>query len=478
MRRRGLTHAELSAIDGESEADYYRRMRRVLIVDDKQKLCESLGSGFAERGWKSEFAFDGQAAVSRFSSTAFDVVLLDVRLGEEDGTRVLVRLREIRSTVPIIMITGFATIESAVSAIKLGAVDYIQKPIEFPDLFALVRAQIQIETAERPRQEKTPQGPRGLVFISRAMSELVGRAKKLAATDLPVLISGESGTGKELVAEFIHANSPRKDKGLCKVNCAAFSESLLDNELFGHEKGAYTGADSTAKGLFESAHGGTLFLDELGDMPLSIQAKILRAIQNYEVRRLGGSETLHLDVRFIAATNKDLSDLLRKRLFREDLFYRLSTAVLFVPPLRERVEDIGVLTEYFLEELARKRGEKPKRFGPAVRTFLETHAWPGNVRELRSALQYAVTISSGEEIIRDDFQPGLGGRSTEGPEHTGHPPLEAMERELILKTLRETQFNKKRTAEMLSISRATLYKKMEKYGIPSGNSDLRPGSLL
>lgn len=443
-------------------------MSGVLIIDDKVKLCESLAFGFAERKYSCDFALDGRSAVALFSLNKYDVVLLDVCLGEEDGLVVLSRLRALNASVPVFMITGFATIESAVKAIKLGAVDYIQKPIQFADLFAIIRDHLHDSPAQGDSRSA---GTRDrIIFEGPAMADFLAMAKKIANTDLPVLIRGESGTGKELVAEFIHENSSRSRRILQKINCAAFSETLLDNELFGHEKGAYTGADSVYTGVFESANSGSLFLDELGDMPLSIQAKILRAIQNQEIRRLGSHATRTIDVRFITATNKDLAELLGKKLFREDLFYRLSAAVLVVPPLRDRRMDIPLLSNHFLDEIANTRKQKAKSLGAGLLSFFESYSWPGNVRELRSALQYAATVSSGTEIGLGDVPPGLKlAVRPEGTKPSGDASsvFEVMERDLIVKTLKETMYNKKRTAEVLSICRATLYNKMEKYGIPN-----------
>jgi DNA-binding NtrC family response regulator len=291
------------------------------------------------------------------------------------------------------------------------------------------------------------------------MIALRNKMEKLAVTDLPILIGGESGTGKEVFADYIHAASSRSAKPMVKVNCVALPESLLDNELFGHEKGAYTGADSAFKGLFETADGSSLFLDEIGDMPLGIQAKILRTLQNNEIRRLGGSATIKVDVRFIAATNKDLVDLTRKNLFREDLYYRLNAAVLSVPPLRERKRDIPLLVEHFLADRA---VDRRKELAPEVAARFQAYDWPGNVRELKNVVNYATAMSSNERIEMEDLPVHfLGDGYAAGPTDI----RQEMERDLIVRTLQSTKYNRSRTADILNMSRKTLYSKMTKYGL-------------
>jgi DNA-binding NtrC family response regulator len=291
--------------------------------------------------------------------------------------------------------------------------------------------------------------------------------EKLAPTDLPVLFRGESGTGKEVIADFMHGASVRSAMPMVKINCAAFPETLLDNELFGHEKGAYTGADSMFKGVFEKANGGTLFLDEIGDMPLSIQAKILRTLQNNEIRRLGGSDTITVNVRFIAATNKDPEEMIRKGQFREDLYYRLNTAVLLIPSLRERREDIHLLVEHFLADRSTGASSAAghsvlKQVSAEVMARFLHYEWPGNVRELKNVVTYAAAMSSGERIELQD----LPLHFLEGAQTAGEGNIrEDMERALILKVLQSTKYNRSKTAELLAMSRKTLYTRMVKYGL-------------
>jgi two-component system response regulator AtoC len=439
--------------------------KTILIIDDKVKLCETLAHTFAHLGYQPFYATNGPEALDLFAQHPIHVVLLDIMLGEENGIDVLKQLLQCRRNTPVIMITGYASIETAVQSIKLGAFDYVKKPLDFEQLIKVVENAIQ--TSQR-REEPLPFNhhlhellPR-IITQNPKMLEVWSKAKKLAATDLPVLICGENGTGKEILADFIHLNSPRSSQKILRVNCASFPETLLDNELFGHEKGAYTGADSVFKGVFERADHSSLFLDEIADMPLAIQAKILRTLQNHEIRRLGGNTMITIDVRFIAATNKDLNKLIQDNRFREDLFYRLNTAVIKIPPLRERKEDIPVLTEFFLAEYARIHATLAKRISDAVQhTFLHYH-WPGNVRELKNVINYAAALSSKDVIELEDLPPDFPLTPTQNaPENI----REEMEKDLIIKILQKTAYNKKKAAELLNMSRKTLYSRLRKYGI-------------
>jgi DNA-binding NtrC family response regulator len=431
----------------------------ILIVDDRVRLCESLQASLEVRGYKVLIAANGAAALGVFQGGGVDAVLLDVRLGDEDGLQVLARMRALDPRVPVIVITGFGNVESAVTAIKEGAFDYLQKPIQVEKLLKVLENALRLSALERENRELRQQGPR-IRTQSPAMRALLERLTLLAGSELPVLIRGESGTGKELVAEHVHAASRRAKAPLEKVNCAAFPESLLDNELFGHEKGAFTGANGTFRGMFERAHGGTLLLDELGDMPPAIQAKILRAIQNKEIRRLGGTSQVTVDIRFIAATNQDLEAQVAAGRFRSDLLYRLNAATVVVPPLRERPEDVVPLAREMLAELA--PAGQPKRLAPEAEALLLACPWPGNVRELRSAVQYACTVAASAVIGPADFPENLRA----GPPQ-GSPlgPREAAERSLIVRILRDTGFNKTDAARILQMSRVTLYSKIAKYGI-------------
>jgi DNA-binding NtrC family response regulator len=434
----------------------------ILIIDDKVKVCKSLAQNFEHLGYRAAIATSGKEALAAFAAGRIDVVLLDIMLGEESGIDVLKRLQAVDKTVPVIMITAFASVETAVLSLKLGAFDYVKKPLDFDDLLMTVEKALEFS---RLQEENTNLKSRlrelsaTIVTGDPVMMALRNKMEKLAVTDLPVLIDGESGTGKEVFADYIHAASSRSARPMVKVNCVALPESLLDNELFGHEKGAYTGADAVFKGLFETADGSTLFLDEIGDMPLGIQAKILRTLQNNEIRRLGGSATIKVDVRFIAATNKDLVDLTRKNLFREDLYYRLNAAVLSVPALRERKGDIPLLVEHFLSERA-VNGRK--ELAPEVAARFQAYDWPGNVRELKNVVNYATAISLNERIEMEDLPAHFLG---EGYAAEPADIRQEMERDLIVRVLQSTRYNRSRTAEILNMSRKTLYSKMAKYGL-------------
>ncbi len=439
--------------------------KRILIIDDNFKLCKSLARNFEQRGYHCVFATQEGEALSLFSKQAANLVLLDMMLGEKNGLDVLQELLRIRPHTPVIMITGYGSIDTAVQAMKIGAFDYVTKPLDFEKLFKIVKNALKMTelNEETPlRKEHGTEFSRQITTRSKTMQAVCEKAEKLAATDLPILITGENGTGKEVLADFIHCHSPRNARKMHKINCAAFPETLLDNELFGHEKGAYTGADSTFKGIFERAHQSSLFLDELGDMPLTIQAKILRTLQNHEIRRLGGQTTITVNVRFIAATNKDLEQLLEEKTFRQDLFYRLNTAMLHLPPLRERREDIPVLTEQFLTAYAQGNSVPVKQVSESVLARFLAYHWPGNVRELKNTINYAAAISAGSIIENSDLPPTFS--PVEQPEESENI-REEIEKNLIIKMLQQAGYNKKKAAELLNMSRKTLYNKLEKYGI-------------
>jgi DNA-binding NtrC family response regulator len=442
-----------------SNGNGQRATSSLLIIDDNAKLCRSLARNFEHVGFSVSIATCAQEAVGRFRSARTDAVLLDIMLGEESGIDVLTQLLAVDKNVPVVMITAYASVESAVQSLKLGAFDYVKKPLDFDELLKTVRKACEFS---RLREENTRLKNRlkelsaTIVTNDRQVQALIRKVEKLANTDLPVLICGESGTGKEVLADYIHATSARSAAPMVKINCVAFPETLLDNELFGHERGAYTGADSMFKGLFEKADGSTLFLDEIGDMPLSIQAKILRTLQDKEIRRLGGNQTIRVDVRFIAATNKDVAELIGKGQFREDLYYRLNAAVLSLPPLRERREDVPLLVEHFLAA--------GKAVSPDVMERFLRYDWPGNVRELKNVVTYAAAMCSGGMIEAEDLPVHFLDISR-GKD--GGNIREDMERSLILKVLQSTKYNRSRAAEILNMSRKTLYSKMAKYGLNS-----------
>lgn len=438
----------------------------LLIIDDNPDVCKSLMVNFARHEYASASALNAGDALTHVMQRPVDVAILDLRLGQDDGLALLPQLLALKPQLPIIILTGFATIQTAVEAIKLGAYDYVEKPINFHTLLGVVeRAAQQISARHVEQNEQQPavfDSSSRIVTHNSAMIEVCIKAKKLAAGTIPVLILGESGTGKELIAEFIHQQSPRASRSLVTINCSAFPDTLIDNELFGHEKGAFTGANSVFQGVFERADQSTLFLDEIADMPLTTQAKILRAIQNQEIRRIGGKQVIHIDTRLIGATNKDVARLVRERAFREDLYYRLNAAMLHVPPLRARKDDLLLLAEHFLQEFAGQHQSPQKGLSAAVIEVFHAYDWPGNVRELKNTVQYAATMTARAMIDLADLPAPFQGAPSM-PAQAG--VVDAVEKNLILSTLKHTGYNKKKTAELLQISRRTLYNKLDKYGI-------------
>ena len=441
--------------------------QNVLIIDDNEKLCQSLARNFQDAGMAALCAKNRAEAMERLSDGDIVAILLDIMVGEASGIDILVELKRINPRGPVIMITGYATVDSAVQSLKLGAADYVRKPLDFEVLHKIVSGAIRVSRLseensllKRRLHDLSPK----IGVRNPQMRELMEKVRKLAVTDLPVLITGENGTGKELIADALHEGSRRAMARLIKVNCAAFPESLLDNELFGHERGSYTGADSTFKGVFEQADSGTLFLDEVGEMPMTIQTKILRTMQNKEIRRIGGSRTLDIDVRFIAATNHPIEKLVDGDTFRKDLFYRMSGAVIFVPPLRERQEDIPELARIFVEEYCLSNSLPVYGIAPSLMERLQVCPWPGNVRELKNAVNYACAISAGPEIGIGDMPTPFGGTGS-CAEDGNLNVREQAEKDLIVKMLQRSSYNKVTTSERLSMSRKTLYNKIAKYGI-------------
>ncbi|MBI9108823.1 MAG: sigma-54-dependent Fis family transcriptional regulator [Spirochaetales bacterium] len=432
----------------------------IFIIDDKVKVCKSLAINFDQMGFKTSWANDSLTAISSIGKNDFDLIILDLMLGDEDSRDLLRQIISLRKGIPVIMITGYGSIESAVDTIKIGAYDYIQKPVDFDVLLKVVESALAKGRREQDDEARCEEHG-GFITKNSGLIKTLAKARKLAATDLPILILGENGTGKEVLADYIHEHSGRSSSCLQKINCAAFQESILDNELFGHNKGAYTGANSDYKGIFERADGSNLFLDEIGDMSLAIQAKILRTLQNKEVRRIGGDKTITVDVRFLAATNKNLEELISRKEFREDLFYRLSTAVIKLPPLNQRKEDIPILGEYFMSEYC-KNSDKKELSSEVLDLFLD-YPWPGNIRELKNTVQYACAVTAGDVILIEDLPMNMQHASEKEapPENI----REDMERKLILKTLLKNDYNKTKTAEELRMSRKTLYNKLERYGI-------------
>lgn len=429
----------------------------ILIIDDNIHFSESLSRLLKGKGFHVFSSANSKEAFKLLSEERINYILLDVQLGREYGPDVLKVIIDRYSSIPVIMLTGFGTIESAVTSIKMGAYDYVQKPVKLNKLLGI------LDNAGMSNDAAPPEGNEvQFVSINPLVLEMRKTAERIAPTDIPVLIFGENGTGKEVLADFIQSRSGRREGKYIKINCASFSETLLDNELFGHEKGAYTGADKTYKGVFEKADGGTLFLDEIGEMPISVQSKVLRVLQNKELYRLGGEDLIHIDIRIIAATNRNLEDAISKKMFRQDLYYRLNAAMINIPPLRERMEDIEPLMETFVSFFTGKHGILEKRISTEVLELLHNHKWPGNIRELKNLADYAVALSRDDLIKRNDLPPHFLAQI--GSLLKGSL-LERTEKDVILQELKKCKFNKKKAAQALAMSRSTLYSKLRKYDI-------------
>jgi len=437
----------------------------ILIIDDNIKLCKSLAQNFDQLGYQSHYAENSSRAFDILSKHHVGAVLLDIVLGQEDGVSVLDRLLSWDSKLPVIMITGYGSIETAVKSVKLGAFDYVQKPLKFNNILKIVENALRVanlKSENRRLKNRIVALSDRIITRNKKMIDLCNKAKRLAETDIPILIIGGNGTGKELLANFIHNNSKRNAYQINSINCAAFPETLLDNELFGHEKGAYTGADATFIGIFEKADGGTMHLDEIGDMASSTQAKILRTLQNNEIRRIGGNQSITIDVRFIASTNKDIQGLIDEGRFRKDLYYRINAATLKIPPLKERMDDIPVLVNHFLSLFSNNNSNAANKISEDVLKCFCEYDWPGNIRELKNTINYAATMSAAGQIRIEDLPASFIDIEKAESEYN---IMEETEKMLILRMLKQSDYNKRKTAALLEISRKTLYNKLKKYGI-------------
>ena len=457
--------------------------KRVLIVDDEQSIRSSLERLLSFEKFKTFTAADGRAAIELVASERVDIVLLDIKMPGMDGLEVLGSLREQYPSLPVIIISGHGTINTAVEATKLGAFDFLEKPIDMERLLLTIRNGLaQAELARRNVQLERRVGLKTEIIGNHPeMLSIMETVTRVAPTNARVLIMGENGTGKELVARKLHELSKRVGEPFVEVNCAAIPEELIESELFGHEKGSFTGAVSQRIGKFELADGGTLFLDEVGDMSLSAQAKVLRVLQESVFERVGGTETKRVDVRVLAATNKNLIEEAGKGRFREDLFYRLNVVPIRIPPLRERASDIKTLAEYFLREVAGELGRSLKKLSPDALDALMAYSWPGNVRELRNLIERLCILTRGDVIRRDEL-PALtivreeDARKDPFGLRTYQEFKDFMEKEYLERKLRQNNGNVSRTARQLDMQRSNLYKKLEKYGVdfrkePSGDAD-------
>jgi len=440
----------------------------ILLIEDEKIMRVTLEDALKLAGYEVMSFETGGAALQLLKDTSLDVVVTDVMLPDMNGFDIV---REItgQSATPVIVMTAYGTIKDAVEAMKLGAFDYITKPFSLDEFLLLIERALEIKRLKeenirlRKDLSKCYCGP-NIIGDSTEMKKIFSLIEKVSATDSTVLILGESGTGKELIATTIHYQSKRKDRPLIKVNCAALPEGLIESELFGHEKGAFTGALKRRPGRFELAHGGTIFLDEIGDLPLSTQSKILRVIQERQFERLGGTTTLNVDVRLIAATNKNLEEEVKAGRFREDLFYRLNVIPINLPPLRDRKEDILDLIRVFLEK-CRSKLSKNVRFSKDALDLLIDYDYPGNVRELENIIERCVTLSASEVISKDEL-PAIIKPAAPGIKSLLLSEISAdAEKSHIVRVLQTTQGNKTRAAEILGISRKTLWEKMNSYGI-------------
>jgi two-component system nitrogen regulation response regulator NtrX len=444
----------------------------VLIVDDEAGVRSALSGVLRDEGYAVDAVESGEACLDRVLRAPYDVIVLDIWLPGIDGLATLAHLRERRVDAPVVMISGHRNIESAVRAIKMGAFDFVEKPLSLDKTVLVVGNAVRQRRLEAENRALRAHVDRRLTMVgeSYVMGQLREQVAMAAPTNGRVLIFGENGTGKELVARSIHSLSHRRGGPFVEVNCAAIPEELIESELFGHVKGAFTGAVSDRRGKFEVADGGTLFLDEIGDMSLKTQAKVLRALQEQVVEPVGGTSGVKVDVRILAATNKDLPAEIRAGRFREDLYFRLNVIPIFVPPLRDRDADIALLAEHFMAELAREYGRRPKHLDSGAATGLGSYRWPGNVRELRNVIERLLIMVPGDTIAFGDLV-FLDGTVTAAAESDGAPPMslhdarERFERGYIMRALATHQGNISRTAEILGVERSNLYRKMRAFGI-------------
>ena len=440
----------------------------LLIVDDDKLTRDTLADALAD-DYRTYTAANGAAALSMLQAGDFDVVLSDLMMPGLSGLELMEKISQLPNRPEVIFITGHATVESAVEAMKLGAADYITKPVRLDRLCMLLQKTLE---TRRLREENTRLKSRirednarvGLVGASPVLMKALDHARQVADTDASVLIEGESGTGKEAIANFIHYQSHRCAAPFIKVNCAAFAEGLLESELFGHERGAFTGAVATKKGRFELADGGTLFLDEVGDLPAAAQVKLLRFLQEKAFERVGGNKTYKVDVRIVAATNRNLRDLVRDGAFREDLYYRLRVVSILAPPLRERNEDIAPLVRHFLRHFGDIHSRPVVAITNEALTAIKTHAWPGNVRELMHCVESMVVMARGDTLTPADLPEYLVFDEASGPPANADSGIMAqMERQAIADALRQTNGNKVEAARLLGIGLRTLYRKIDKW---------------
>jgi len=436
---------------------------KLLVVDDELIVRDSLNKWFREEGYDVSVADNAQEALAKMAAGRFDLALVDIKMPGVDGVELQKRMHEIDPDMLVIIMTGYASVETAVAALKNGAYDYVSKPFDPDDMAhtvhnALAHKRVEKENERLRETVASVVRPQEMIGQSSAMIRVFEAIQTVGPTDATVLITGESGTGKELCARAIHAASPRHYNPLVVIHCGALAETLLESELFGHEKGAFTGAQYRKKGSFEVADGGTVFLDEIGDISLKTQSDLLRVLQEHEITRVGSSHPIHVDFRCIAATNKDLHQLVEEGRFRPDLFYRLNVFPIHLPPLRERKGEIPILVDHFVRKFAASMNKKITRVSPSALALLDRYQWPGNIRELENAIERAMVVAQEPELREQDFALRMPVQ-----EHAART-LEDVEKAHILEVLEECKGNQTVAAEVLDIDRVTLHNKLKKYG--------------
>ncbi len=434
----------------------------ILVVDDDVSHCTILQALLRGWGYDVALAYSGRAALEQVREHVFDLVLCDVRMAEMDGIETLKEIKALNPAIPVLIMTAFSSVETAVEALKTGALDYLIKPLDFDNLQTTLENALAHTRTPASELPSVSASQFGMVGKSPAMQQLLSDSAMVAPSDATVLIHGDSGTGKELVARALHASSGRSDKPLVTLNCAALNESLLESELFGHEKGAFTGADKRREGRFVEADGGTLFLDEIGDISPMMQVRLLRAIQEREVQRVGSNQTISVDVRLIAATHRDLAEEVKVGRFRQDLYYRLNVVTIETPALRQRREDIPLLADHFRQRFAERNRKAVKGFTPRAMDLLIHYDWPGNIRELENAIERSVVLLTGEYISERELPLAIASQPLPLMTEQTIQPLVEVEKEVILAALEKTGGNKTEAARQLGITRKTLLAKLSR----------------
>ncbi|MCD6118040.1 sigma-54-dependent Fis family transcriptional regulator [bacterium] len=454
-------------------------MTDILLVDDEKSIRTTLSLFLERQGYNVDTMPDGVSAIEKLKVDFYDLVITDLKMRDVDGLQVLREAKALNPLTEVIVLTGFGTVESGVEAIKLGAYDYIQKPVDMDEFLLLIekaleRKDLKLKVEQLQTELKEKYRFENIVGKSKEMMDVFSLVFKVAPTDSTVLITGESGTGKELIARAMHENSRRKNRTFVTINCGALPENIQESELFGHVRGAFTGAIKDKRGLFQEANGGTLFLDEVGEMSLATQVKVLRFLQNGEIRKVGDNEPVYVDVRLIAATNQNLEEAIEKGTFREDLYYRLNVIPIKMPSLKQRRDDIPLLISYFVDKYRDRTGKKVHSISPEAEKILTGYNWPGNVRELENIIERAVILTNKNTIMAEDLPVSIRNTAAENSDLMGNIaeiPLEELEKQQILNILNKYSWNQKKASEILGISTTTLWRKLKSYGIePKKNS--------